>query len=143
MFVYGTLKRGERNHHLVEGAGLLAAGPAELRGFDLYDLEPDGYPALVAGSGVVFGELLTLPGEAALTSLDELEEVDRTPPTYERVRVVALVQGREGDEEPVGCWVYLYAKAARLAEPGVRLVPGGVWPEAKDQLSKAAGMSRP
>lgn len=72
LFVYGTLKRGMRNHGLVarwvRGVDV-AVGPGRLFDVGLY-------PALVAGPGRVAGEVLHLdPAGAAeaLALLDELE----------------------------------------------------------------------
>jgi gamma-glutamylcyclotransferase (GGCT)/AIG2-like uncharacterized protein YtfP len=50
IFVYGTLKRGQRNHERF-CRGALAAREASVRG-RLYDL-PYGYPALVVPKGDV------------------------------------------------------------------------------------------
>ena len=38
VFVYGSLKRGERFHHQLDGATF--EGTAELQGLELYDLGP-------------------------------------------------------------------------------------------------------
>lgn len=71
LFVYGSLKRGERHHGELAGARFL--GPAEtLPGYTLVSLGQ--YSALVAepGAGSVAGELYELP-EARFLALDELE----------------------------------------------------------------------
>ncbi len=74
LFVYGTLKRGCRNHrHL---AGQAFVGPARTApGFTLYDL--GGYPGIAAdpaAAGGVAGELWTVDA-AALARLDAFEGV--------------------------------------------------------------------
>ncbi|MDX1590084.1 MAG: gamma-glutamylcyclotransferase family protein [Oleiphilaceae bacterium] len=72
--VYGTLKRGHSNHHLLAGARLL--GLDRLRGFRLYHLGP--YPALVEGpvsgrsAGVLVEVYAVKPRQ--LTQLDRLED---------------------------------------------------------------------
>jgi gamma-glutamylaminecyclotransferase len=77
LFLYGTLKRGCRNHPLMEGQEFL--GPAEtLPRYRLYDYGP--YPCLVedGASGVaVRGELWRVDA-AALARLDAFEEVGHT-----------------------------------------------------------------
>jgi gamma-glutamylaminecyclotransferase len=70
IFVYGTLLRGERSHHLLSTSALL--GEARTApGFELCDLGE--FPGMVrGGSGSVVGELY-LVGPDALPALDRLE----------------------------------------------------------------------
>ena len=87
VFVYGTLKRGERNHGLV-APYLHRVLPGFVEGFRLYHLprgphRPYAYPGMVPGEGRVFGEVLFLRPEA-LSLLDALEEEGEE---YKRVRV--------------------------------------------------------
>jgi gamma-glutamylcyclotransferase (GGCT)/AIG2-like uncharacterized protein YtfP len=100
VFVYGTLRTGERNHHLVERF-VRGARPARLAGHALWTC--DAYPgARRHAGGVVEGELLEVERPAeALVVLDALEEV---PTLYERVR--ATVEAGDG---PVEAWTYLLA----------------------------------
>lgn len=121
VFVYGTLMPGERAAHVVGGARVERAEPAYLDGYDLYALEPEGYPALVPGRGRVYGWRYTLPDAPwALSRLDAYEGLDLEPPLYTR----ALVRSEPGG---VAAWVYLYARAERLALPTARLLPEGRW----------------
>ncbi|MBK7401868.1 MAG: gamma-glutamylcyclotransferase [Myxococcales bacterium] len=68
VFVYGTLRRGERNHGQIAGALLL--GPARAIGYELLDMGP--YPGMRLGRGVVHGELYAVD-DARLAQLDEFE----------------------------------------------------------------------
>ncbi len=98
LFVYGTLKRGLRNHVLLAGQEYL--GPARtLPGYRLYHCGP--YPGLVpvAEGAEVDGELWRVDGPT-LRRLDEFEGV---PSVFDR-RAIML----EGRAEPV--FVYLYVK---------------------------------
>lgn len=78
VFVYGTLKPGERNYQsyctsAVEVVEAIACGK-------LYDL-PMGYPAAVfPESYLVCGYLLTFTQLTVLQSLDELEDYDPSRP---------------------------------------------------------------
>lgn len=117
VFVYGTLMPGGGNAHVAESVGVAGAQPAAVYGFRLYHLEPEGYPAVVPGPGVVHGTVLNLTG--SLAPLDVLEGIDLDPPLYRRVRCIP--QGRPH------AWIYVYARPDRLAGDGVTWLPDGRW----------------
>jgi gamma-glutamylcyclotransferase (GGCT)/AIG2-like uncharacterized protein YtfP len=121
VFVYGTLRSGQRNHHVAARAGLREARPAVALGLDLYHLEPEGYPAVVEGGGSVAGELLQLRG--GLSRLDRLEGVDRPEPRYRRALWRVEAQGGER----ISAWLYLYLLQDRLTSGGAIRVAGGDW----------------
>ena len=52
LFVYGTLKRGQVNHHLLNGDFV---SKAKIFGFDLYDI--GSFPGIYPGSEEVEGEI--------------------------------------------------------------------------------------
>ncbi|WP_141433573.1 gamma-glutamylcyclotransferase [Bacillus sp. 03113] len=84
VFVYGTLRRGEKNHYLMSGCTCIAE-EAYIDG-KLYDSR-FGYPFLTTSSGIrVYGELYNVPIEK-LPFLDELEDYtpNREDNLYERV----------------------------------------------------------
>jgi gamma-glutamylcyclotransferase (GGCT)/AIG2-like uncharacterized protein YtfP len=70
VFVYGTLKQGHGNHHLLSKAKFI--GEAEIKGWELYNL--GYYPGLKEGpeDSVVKGEVYQIDG-ATLERLDGLE----------------------------------------------------------------------
>ena len=117
VFVYGTLIPGQKNVAVAERAGMVSATSAIVHGYRLYQLEPEGYPALVCGPGVVHGSVLELTG--SLDELDELEGVHLRPPLYDRVRCAP-----DGLDE---AWVYRYARPERLSAPGATWIPDGRW----------------
>jgi gamma-glutamylaminecyclotransferase len=93
VFVYGTLRRGEVNHHLLAGAKYLGNHRTEPR-FTMYDL--GAYPGLGrGGSTMVAGEVYQV-SEAVLCRLDRLEDYPRL---YDRV-LIASPYGR--------AWIYVY-----------------------------------
>jgi len=93
VFVYGTLLRGEVNHHLLTAARFLGEHRTEPR-FTLLVL--GAYPGLVArGDTAVQGEVYAVDA-AGLRRLDQLEDYPRL---YDR-RLIPTDHG--------SAWVYLY-----------------------------------
>jgi gamma-glutamylaminecyclotransferase len=91
LFLYGTLKRGHRNHRLVADQEFLGEAVTEPR-YRVFDLGP--YPGLVvdeANGVAVRGELWAV-GECCLAELDEFEEESHA---FRRGPVA--VAGREGE----------------------------------------------
>ncbi|TVP53515.1 MAG: gamma-glutamylcyclotransferase [Halomonadaceae bacterium] len=115
--VYGTLKRGCSNHHLLRKAHWL--GRDRLAALALYDLGP--YPAVAPAAsrkftpGVQVEIYRVTPGQ--LLQLDILEDHREHNPAaglYQR----QLRPSRFGP-----AWVYLYNGALK----GQRVVPSGSW----------------
>ncbi len=108
VFVYGTLRRGERNHRLLGGAPYLGAHVTEPT-YTMLDL--GAYPAVVPGGAQsIVGEVYAL-SRARLRVLDRLEDCPRE-------------YTREPISTPYGpAWVYLYRQLPRR----VRTVSGGDW----------------
>ncbi len=68
VFVYGTLMKGEVNHHYLESSTCL--GPTALEGYDMYDV--GWYPAIIAGDSMIVGEVYEVP-KADMAAIDMLE----------------------------------------------------------------------
>ena len=68
VFVYGTLMRGENNHHFLENSKCL--GMSAIEGYDMYNV--GWFPAIIPGNGRVPGELYEVP-ENDMASIDMLE----------------------------------------------------------------------
>ena len=120
-FVYGTLKRGQANHHLI-AAAVRAITPATVAG-RLYDLGP--FPALGPGDDRVRGELLlvepTLLPET-LAILDELEGYQPTDP-HGSIYLREVVPALTADGDLIAASLYRYNRdTARL-----RYLPTGEW----------------
>jgi gamma-glutamylcyclotransferase (GGCT)/AIG2-like uncharacterized protein YtfP len=100
--VYGTLKAGLHNHHLLEGAKYL--GPDRLSAITLYDLGP--FPgALLMPSAGAYVEVYLIDAEQ-LNRLDYLEGYQPKSPSsglYNRT-IISTHYG--------GAWVYLYNDSA-------------------------------
>jgi gamma-glutamylaminecyclotransferase len=111
LFVYGTLKCGQRNHRLIADQEFLGEAVTEPR-YRVYDLGP--YPGLIAdGSNglAVKGELWAV-SDCRLAELDDFEEESHTF----RRGPVALAGGREAQ-------AYFWD---RPVPPGA--ASGGEWP---------------
>lgn len=128
LFTYGTLLTGQRNAQL---RAQPKVRPASIRGFCLYDLQPENYPALVASpntkaEAVVWGECLSYSLRAwqqVLPLLDELEGLHDSPPLYSRQEVIIQL----ADGEQLTGQTYVYAQETRLTEAGAKLVQSGNW----------------
>ncbi|HEX5847553.1 MAG TPA: gamma-glutamylcyclotransferase family protein [Rubrobacter sp.] len=149
IFVYGTLKRGERNHGYCSGA--LRVEEGAVRG-ELYDLPRFGYPELIVPeesvrafgtddylgdaelqarlspgspsppeSPLVYGEILVFddPG-SRLPAIDRLEGFDPAEDSSRYRRVLLPVELEEGPR--------LLAWAYAVSEPWGAHVPDGRWP---------------
>src|SRR5262245_56620 len=70
VFVYGTLKKGFRNHHLLETSKLVVADVLTSRRYRMLDV---GFPVMLPGTeGLVQGEVYEVDAET-LEQLDRLE----------------------------------------------------------------------
>jgi gamma-glutamylcyclotransferase (GGCT)/AIG2-like uncharacterized protein YtfP len=150
MFVYGTLKRGERNHERF-CSGALRVEEGAVRG-ELYDLPLFGYPELVVPEESVRafgtdaatrdaelqerlarGRLLTLEGPlvlgeifffddagSRLPMIDRLEGFDPADASSHYRRVLLPVEPEEG--RALLAWAYV------VREPSGTYLPDGRWP---------------
>lgn len=100
LFFYGTLMSDGHRGHVLKGLAR-PVGTATVRG-DLYNVGSGYFPALVAGDGVVHGEVWeALPGklDAALRITDQIEGYREDAPTwsmYLRERIALLCPDCEG-----------------------------------------------
>ncbi|PYE54099.1 gamma-glutamylcyclotransferase family protein [Deinococcus yavapaiensis] len=126
IFVYGTLKPGQRNHHIATRAGPHTTREATLTGYHLYHLHPENYPCITPGppDATIHGYILTYHDwHAAHPHLDQLEGTHLTPPLYHRQRATATTP-----HGPQHVWIYTYAHPHRLTTPTATHLPHGHWP---------------
>ena len=95
VFTYGTLLRGERNHHYLKDDDFVCTGC--IRGFKMFNLGT--YPGIEYGDGRVLGELY-LVDDATLEKLDYLEEEGSL-----YIRVISRVYTDDNEYES---YVYVY-----------------------------------
>ncbi|MFB1487792.1 MULTISPECIES: gamma-glutamylcyclotransferase [unclassified Thiocapsa] len=125
VFVYGTLLRGEVNHHLLVQAEYLGSHRTEAC-FSLYLLR--AYPGAVRGGATAIRGEVYAVDHAGLRRLDRLEDY---PALYDR-RLLATPFGR--------AWIYLFRGSVRDRP----LIPGGDWRSfvADPDSIRAAGVRR-
>lgn len=107
LFVFGTLRQGHSNHHLLADA-LLHCVPATLPGFRRGVTE-HGFPSAELDLDArLEGELIHLRPETYLATLARLDELEDLPPGQLRgrfyQRAIVAVQTAEG---PVLAWAYI------------------------------------
>ncbi|NJL49685.1 MAG: gamma-glutamylcyclotransferase [Leptolyngbyaceae cyanobacterium SM2_5_2] len=129
LFVYGTLKPGERAFQPLCQAYVVGRVDAISPG-RLYHL-PLGYPALTLEAGWVQGVLLTLSTSTILPQLDEFEDYYPNHPQdsqYQRLyRWVYRL-----DRTPLAqAWIYVMAKD-RVDQLRGQWLPRGVWTRPKN-----------
>jgi gamma-glutamylcyclotransferase (GGCT)/AIG2-like uncharacterized protein YtfP len=110
LFVYGTLRPAlAAGGHASLVDDLEVVGLATVPGV-LLDL--GDYPGLIAGDGIVHGEVLRITDPARLATLDDYEECGGPDPLFRRGRMVA----RLGDGTTVDAWGYRAARPPLAAK---------------------------
>jgi len=121
LFVYGSLKFGEINHHRIFAGFDIKITPAWTYG-ELYDL---GYfPALTDGNNKVYGELIEFDEIEILRKIDYLEgyrEESSVFNFYERREIQIFT-----DKETFTAWAYFLNKS-KIIDSGGELIASGVW----------------
>jgi gamma-glutamylcyclotransferase (GGCT)/AIG2-like uncharacterized protein YtfP len=123
IFVYGTLKRGESNHRLLDGASFVDVG--YVRGCILFDL--GGCPAMMPGGSRSGDASHSAKGEIYEVSDEDLPDMLRRLDTLESegslyVRAKLNVRAQSGAQ--CECITYLFIPSLQLDE---RVVNGGWW----------------
>jgi gamma-glutamylcyclotransferase (GGCT)/AIG2-like uncharacterized protein YtfP len=139
VFVYGTLKPGERFHHHYCASALVEAIPAWVQGL-LYHLPAEKYPALTPGIGWVQGYRLKFAEPAILSTLDQLEayQADRLAAENEYQRTlwdmfrepITPMTMSSASNSLGQAWVYWMEKTLIHQRQGVYL-PDGYWSESR------------
>lgn len=109
VFVYGTLRQGGSNHHLLRNAQLMGLA----RTTEFYALYRDVIPYVVQGREIspILGEVYQVDQE----TFEQLDLLEGHPDWYVRERkVVRLESGEE-----LGAWIYFFP------QPKGELVPSG------------------
>ncbi|RAL26702.1 gamma-glutamylcyclotransferase family protein [Thermoflavimicrobium daqui] len=119
LFVYGSLRKGMKYHHLLQGAKLITLS-AWIRGL-LYDTR-QGYPGLTPGNGHVIGEIYHI-NKQILKRVDQLEDYygPQDPRNlYERNEL--YVNTKEYGK--IRSFVYTYKMEQWLKQKGIYITEG-------------------
>ena len=128
IFVYGTLKRGEGNHHLIDHAEFVDVG--YIKGCVLFDL--GGCPAMMPGGSrngnveqAAKGEIYAVKDEDLDDTLARLDTLEQEGNLYIRAKLNVRDRGNNVRE----CITYLFIPSLQLDE---RVVPDGWWAQRRD-----------
>ena len=121
LFVYGSLKFGEINHHRIFAGYDIKITSAWTYG-ELYDL---GYfPALTEGNNKVYGELIEFNNLEILVRVDSLEGYrgeNSNFNLYDRMEIIVFT-----DKNEFTAWAYFLNKS-KIIESDGDLIISGVW----------------
>jgi len=113
IFVYGTLKKGFRNHYLLQNAKFLC--DYRLSGFVMGTFNND-FPFIIRKDGIVYGELYEITPEI----LEDLDILEGHPDFYVRILI------NDGTHE-----FYIYVMSENFMENveewGWKQIPEGNW----------------
>lgn len=125
-FVYGSLMQGFWNAEKYLNGKVIRREPATTKG-RLYHIENRGYPAMVEGEDVVYGEVIWVKSfDEVVKELDTLENY--TQAAKENSQYMRVVQPIDVGGSKVEAYVYRYnAKAKRNQEDQLNPVPKGAW----------------
>lgn len=125
VFVYGTLKPGQRNWDRLLSGRVDRFQAARIRG-RLFDLRP-GFPAAVPANNWIHGYLLALPDSDLLGRIDALEGFRPDRPAHQNRYRRVLTPCFSPTGAPFGR-VYAYFMDTETAQAlGGELLPDGVW----------------
>jgi gamma-glutamylcyclotransferase (GGCT)/AIG2-like uncharacterized protein YtfP len=111
IFVYGTLRKGECRHYLLEDSQFI--GYARAKGYLLYNI--GAYPGMVEGDGKVVGEVYEIPE----TLFEKLDWVEGVPDLFRRELIeVTLENG-----QTISAYAYIYNRKI----DNKLLIPSGDW----------------
>lgn len=109
VFVYGTLRPGQKNYARFLAGRTTEELPATVPGH-LYIAEEGGYPFLQPGEGWVIGTLMVLAPDQYVTTLKQLDHLENYDPEneatslYLRRRTKAILT----DDSRAPAWVYYW-----------------------------------
>jgi len=110
VFVYGTLKKGYQNHHVIKDSIFMGTG----RTLEKYAMYQKDYPYVVKeeAESFIYGEVYSVDD----TKLALLDHLERHPEWYYRNQVDVIL---DGDARIIPVWLYFNdAPEGTLVESG-------------------------
>lgn len=128
LFVYGSLMEGFYNCEKALKEKILDRKIAFTKG-KLYHIENKGYPALLSGDDIIYGELLTIADfDSTLKVLDDIEDFSENTISsneYNRVSKEIFVNDYK---HIVTAYVYMYnATSQKNKADNLIYIPNGCW----------------
>lgn len=111
LFVYGSLRDGFYNYDKYLKGKVISNTPTILGGKKLYHMPYKGYPAILEGLDVVFGEIIEVEDyDNTVNAIDEMENfISEENPNNEYHKTLLKVQHLNEDKQEL-CYVYFYNK---------------------------------
>ncbi|WP_339677940.1 gamma-glutamylcyclotransferase family protein [uncultured Zhongshania sp.] len=113
--VYGTLKDGQPNHHLLGDSMLVEEG--WLAGLALHDLGPFPGAVIEANEQPIFVEVYSV-SDAVLAKLDKLESYDPN-----NINDSLFIRKYFSNSDGLDCWIYLFNEDTN----NYPLINTGIW----------------
>lgn len=135
VFVYGSLMEGFFNSEKALVGKVKKRIKAKTKG-KLYHLANKGYPAMIDGEDIIYGELLVIDDlDALFPALNKIEKYfGENDPNNEYHRVVIEVETEDGDKELA--YVYKYNDDNVENQKDEKIyIPNGSWREYMESQS--------
>lgn len=129
LFVYGSLREGFYNFEKYLEGKVVSITPAILAGKKLYHMPYKGYPAVLEGRDIVFGEIIEVEDyENTVKAIDEMENfISDENPANEYHKTLLKVQHLKEDKQEL-CYVYFYNKENdEKFDSEAIYIPNGDW----------------
>jgi|SRR5699024_9075343 len=108
VFVYGTLKEGKRNHHVIPAGAILKKSRAYINNADLYEFVGGDFPCLIPGTGKVFGEIFEIREELLKETMEALDFLEGYRPNNPYNLYNREVKSLHVDSGQLEAYVYVY-----------------------------------
>ncbi len=101
VFVYGTLKRGFWNHHLLKGCEFIGAAAT----VPTYKMIENGFPVIMPDpeGKPLAGEIYTVDDE----TLARLDQLEREGSSYDRKLIDVTLPLASGERQPTKAFIYV------------------------------------
>lgn len=108
VFVYGSLRIGFFNYDKYLKGHVIKSELATIKG-TLFHMINKGYPALLKGDDIVYGEVMTIDNyETVIEAMDKMEGyigIDNKENEYNRIALDVVLENEKKAEK---CYVYMY-----------------------------------